>query len=195
MESRRVRDGPNFRCQDDYGGAATLLRAQAVHLGGTRPPGLAGIFSGLGEDPAGAASLLVSGAAGEHRLRADADSTPPADREQWAASFTWQEPPVAFEAARLELDGGLRVELPPPGARRGPRRRVFEVHGPDDDAGQDAPAESPIEALRLQAALLTAEEQRARNTPRRSKPGQARPRAAGSRGRAGGPRGRCRALP
>ena len=119
---------------------------------------LAGMFSGLGEEPAGAASLLVSGDAGEYRLRADADSTPPADREQWAATFTWQEPPVAFEAARLELDGGLRVELPPPGAQRGPRRQVFEVHGPDEGAGQEAPAESPIEALRLQAALLTAEE-------------------------------------
>ena len=119
---------------------------------------LAGIFSGLGADPPGAASLLVTGAAGEHRLSADAGSTPPADHDQWAATFTWQEPPVAFEAARLELNGGRHVELPPPGARRALRRQVFEVHGPDEDAGRDASAESPIEALRLQAALLTAEE-------------------------------------
>jgi hypothetical protein len=119
---------------------------------------VAGTFSGLGEAPAGAASLLVTGAAGEHRLSADADSPPPGDDEQWAATFTWQEPPVAFDAARLELDGGLCVELPPPGARRALRRQVFEVHGSDEDAGQDTPAESPIEALHLQAALLTAEE-------------------------------------
>jgi hypothetical protein len=105
---------------------------------------IAGSFAGI-EPPSMAPTLVVGGADGERWLTATPVDSP-VDGEQWTAAFLWQEPPVPFEEVELELGDGLSVALPPPGSgdaalaiRGGPR-----------------PA---AETLRLQAALLAAQEE------------------------------------
>ena len=105
---------------------------------------IAGSFVGI-EAPSVAPTLVVGGAAGERRLTATPlDSA--VDEEGWTVAFVWQEPPVPFEAAELELGDGLSVVLPAPGSR--------------DEALAIRGAARPVaETLRLEAALLAAQQE------------------------------------
>jgi hypothetical protein len=80
---------------------------------------VAGRFSGLDDVPAGPPELVVHGPERAHRLHAPDSAPPPLeDGTAWAAEFVWQEPPVAFEVATLELGADVAVDLPQPGTKR-----------------------------------------------------------------------------
>src|SRR4051795_814109 len=105
---------------------------------------IAGSFVGI-EAPSVAPTLVVGGAAGERRLTATPYDSGVGE-EQWTVAFLWQEPPVPFEAAELELGDGLSVELPAPGSRN----EALEIR---------AAARPAAETLRLEAALLAAQQE------------------------------------
>jgi hypothetical protein len=109
---------------------------------------VSGVFNGLDGEQPGAPALVVRGSNGEHRLPAVSVSGDPADGARWTAAFAWQEVPDEVEDARLEFEGGLRVELPPPATEREPVRVAVD----------GTPAE-PATAIGMQAALLAAEEE------------------------------------
>ena len=92
---------------------------------------LSGMFGGMQDAPADAPPVLVVRAGDRvHRLPAVPDSVsgPPEDGRVWQAHFAWQDAPVAFDVAELQLGAGLVVELPEPGAkRRLLRAQVLEV--------------------------------------------------------------------
>ena len=92
-----------------------------------------------------------------HRLEAlpDTLSPPPEDGSLWSAEFAWREPPVAFDAALLQLGPEIAVELPEPGAERGLLHA--QVRG--------APADRGVERVRREADLLAAQEE-IREAPR-----------------------------
>jgi hypothetical protein len=117
--------------------------------------GITGTFRGLGEMPAEASPVLVLHE-GEsvHRLPAISDSTdaPPEDGQVWEAAFAWQEAPVAFDVAELELGDDLVVELPDPGEKQ--RRVVLEIRTPEPDATDERAA-----SLGSQIDLLAAQEE------------------------------------
>jgi hypothetical protein len=150
--------------------------------------GVSGTFAGLGETADEVPVLVVRSADRELRLPAVADtlSGPPEDGRPWQASFAWQEPPIAFDAATLALGEDLMIDLPDPGTSRprfrhrmlAVRRAVSPVQ--EDPAGDEQAAEQPpdttepspapltgaatsptadIERLRLEANLLAVEEQ------------------------------------
>jgi hypothetical protein len=107
---------------------------------------IAGSFAGI-EPPSMAPTLVVAGADGERRLTATPVDSP-VDGEQWTAAFLWQEPPVPFEQVELELGDGLSIALPAPGSSDA----ALAIRG--------TPAPRPAaETLRLQAALLAAQEE------------------------------------
>lgn len=102
--------------------------------------------------------LVVRGPEHTHRLEALPDSVSGSleDGSPWSAEFAWQEPPVAFDSATLELGPKIVVELPEPGAkRRWIRGQNLEVRSPGEDAGP-APG---AERVRLEAQLLAAHEE------------------------------------
>jgi hypothetical protein len=120
---------------------------------------VSGTFGGLGETPAEASPVLVLHE-GEsvHRLPAISDSLdgPPEDGQVWKAAFAWQDAPVAFDVAELELGDGLVVELPDPGAKnRLSRRRVLEIRTPPQPDATDERAAS----VGSQVDLLAAQEE------------------------------------
>jgi hypothetical protein len=118
---------------------------------------LAGGFDGVAPTAQGA-TLVVHGAEGEQRLpAASAEGVEPGGH--WEAEFAWREPPVAFQTATLELDDGLQVELPAPGAKRPRfRQRAFEVRRAGAAATPATPA-APAGGVRLEAELLAAQEE------------------------------------
>jgi hypothetical protein len=113
---------------------------------------VSGRFVGLGDAPEDAPAVVVRGADRTHRLPAVPGSVSgsPEDGTLWSAEFAWQEPPVAFDVARLELGRDIVVELPQPGTqRRRFRKQILEVSGPGRGA----------ELLRLEAELVAAHEE------------------------------------
>ena len=112
---------------------------------------------------------MVHGPDGTHRLPAIGDSVagPPADGARWAAAFAWQELPVAFDRARLELGAGLAVELPGPGeaadGRSLPVERPHQGNGAAPPVGEvlryAADVDGAAGRMRLEAQLLDAQEQ------------------------------------
>jgi hypothetical protein len=140
---------------------------------------VSGMFDGLRDTPAGAAPVLVV-REGEsvHRLPAVPDSFdgPPEDGQVWQAQFAWQDPPVAFSAAELELGADLVVDLPEPATKRrrarprtlevrtahvggaDPRPETSEVVG-DAQSPQHAIANGRAASVGSQVELLAAEEE------------------------------------
>jgi hypothetical protein len=107
---------------------------------------VSGTFDGLRDLPSDTTAVLIVKAGGSvHRLPAVPDTVdgPPGNGRIWHAQFAWQDPPVGFRAAELQL-GDLVVDLPEPGVRRRrerPRRlpvRSAEVRGaePERDTTQ-----------------------------------------------------------
>jgi hypothetical protein len=128
---------------------------------------LSGRFRGLPEGPTGLPELLISGAEGEHRLPVlpNSLSGPLVNGRPWEAVFAWQEPPVAFDAARLTFGGDLVVELPSPDARRSRRRtltvsrtRSDETNGSAGPGGGEQAPSDGVQQLRAQAELLATQE-------------------------------------
>jgi hypothetical protein len=103
---------------------------------------IAGAFTGI-DTPSGAPTLIVHGADGVRRLTGVPGKRASGDGP-WSASFLWSEPPVPFEAAELELGGGLSVELSAPGTS-------------DEAIAVRGATRSPADMLRLQVALLAAQ--------------------------------------
>jgi DNA repair exonuclease SbcCD ATPase subunit len=118
---------------------------------------VSGSFEGRRDRPDDAPAVLVV-KAGEtmHRLPAVPETVdgPPENGRVWQAQFAWQDPPVAFGAAELQL-GHLVVELPEASARRRRERpRLLPVRGeelggsePRRDTmqiGDDAPAPTAV---------------------------------------------------
>ena len=105
---------------------------------------IAGSFTGI-DAPSGPPTLIVHGADGVRRLTG-VPGERAHDEGPWNAAFLWNEPPVPFEAAELELGGGLSVELPAPGTSD----EVIAIRGT---------TRSPADTLGLQVALLAAQEE------------------------------------
>lgn len=144
---------------------------------------VSGRFTGLGEVPSDPPVLVVRGPERTHRLQALPDSVSGSleDGGPWSAEFAWQEPPVAFDAATLELGPEIVVELPEPGAkRRWVRGQTLEVRSTDISASAERTPDQPdgtvldreqasqpedsgrwpgAERVRLEAALLAAHEE------------------------------------
>ena len=93
-----------------------------------------------------------------HRLPAvpESFSGPPANGQVWQAQFAWQDPPVAFQGAELQLGAELIVELPEPGfKRRVARPRLLKVHtAPEPGHGRRSAA-----SVGSQVELLAAQEE------------------------------------
>jgi len=111
---------------------------------------VSGTFSDLGDTPADGVPVLVVRAGDTvHRLPAVPDSLdgPPKDGRVWEAQFAWQDPPVAFGEAELQLGAGLIVELPEPGAKRRLVRprvvKVREVRAAPADEADSRPDTTP----------------------------------------------------
>jgi hypothetical protein len=150
---------------EDQGGNTRAAAPQATFelerfaWGGPDRLQVSGRFNGLGHVPPGAPVLVIRGPERTHRLEALPDSVSGSveDGSPWSAEFAWQEPPVAFDTATLELGPTIVVELPEPGAkRRWIRGQNLEVRTPArhvDDAG-------PVpERVRREAELLAAHEE------------------------------------
>jgi hypothetical protein len=129
---------------------------------------VAGRFTGLGDVPQGDPVLVVWGPEREHRLQAVPESLSGSleDGSSWSAEFAWQEPPVAFDVARLELGPEIVVELPEPSARRrwsrGQTLEVQDVGTSEQAEGTElveAGPERGAERVRLEAELLAAQEE------------------------------------
>jgi hypothetical protein len=142
---------------------------------------LSGRFSGLHDVPAGLPQLVVHGSERAHRLDAPHNTPAPPvdDGAPWSAEFVWQEPPVAFDIATLELGDGIVVELPAPGTRPGrirgqtlevqnaaasARAEADEVEWAEPTAGRGDDSEEPsavrgAERVGLEAELLAAREE------------------------------------
>jgi chromosome segregation ATPase len=143
---------------------------------------ISGTFGGLPEPVADAAPILVVRAGDSvHRLPAVPESLdgPPVNGRVWHAQFVWQDPPVAFRTAELQLAADLVVELPEPGAkRRLARHRMLTVRttptetngaasGMNEAASETAqPAREDrasvngrVESVGSQAELLAAQEE------------------------------------
>jgi hypothetical protein len=94
---------------------------------------LSGTFIGLPDVPAADPVLVIGGDDRVHRLPAVPDSLagPPEEGRRWQAAFAWQDAPVAFDVAELQLGADIVVELPEPGERRTRfRRRVRGAAAP-----------------------------------------------------------------
>src|SRR4051794_7885403 len=62
-----------------------------------------------------------------------------ADGEQWTAAFAWDEAPVKFDSADLNVASGIDVKLPPPRMRPGKPRR-FPHRAVSRDASRETEA-------------------------------------------------------
>jgi hypothetical protein len=100
---------------------------------------VSGTFGGLHDAPADASPVLIV-STGEriHRLPAVPNSLvgSPKEGRLWRAAFAWQDAPVAFEVAQLQIGADVVVRLPEPGAtHRLSRPRALEVRtgGNGDD--------------------------------------------------------------
>jgi hypothetical protein len=144
---------------------------------------VSGRFTGLGKVPPDAPVLVVCGPERTHRLPALPDSLSGSleDGNPWSAEFAWQEPPVAFDAATLELGPEIVVELPEPAAkRRWIRGQTLEVRSTGNAASAEPTPEQPdgtgldmepgsrledagpgpeVERVRLEAELVAAREE------------------------------------
>ena len=107
---------------------------------------VSGTFGGLRDAPAdGSPVLIVSAGERMHRLPAVPDSLagPPEEGRLWRAAFAWQDAPVAFDVAELQLGADIVVQLPEPGAKRpASRPRVLEVRTARAGGGGDARRET-----------------------------------------------------
>jgi len=149
---------------EDQGGhtrAAATPRAtfelERFAWGGPDRLQLSGRFNGLGQAPPDAPVLVISGPERTHRLDALPDSLSGSveDGSPWSAEFAWQEPPVAFDAATLELGPEMLVELPEPGTkRRWIRGQTLEVRNRQSEDTGPVP-----ERVRLEAELLAMHEE------------------------------------
>jgi hypothetical protein len=154
------------RAQGTPAGAATFELESFTWSGPDRLE-LAGRFTGLPDTPAAAPVLIVRGAEATHRLPAVGESVParPDEGARWSAEFAWQQAPIPFDGAELQLGGDLVVALPAPGGRRSRfRHRIFAVRRPGEDGAQAAPepAAPPsngVERVHLEGELLAAHEQ------------------------------------
>jgi len=112
---------------------------------------LSGTFGGLPDARLDASPVLVVLAGDhEHRLAAVPDSLsgPPRDGRFWQAAFAGRDAPAEFDAAQLQLGGGLVVELPAAGAKqRLSRARVLEVRTTHPDGANPPEASSGIVLL------------------------------------------------
>ena len=114
---------------------------------------LSGWFSGLAPEAGTAPVLVLHGTEHIRRLEVDADDVP-LDGRHWSATFAWEEPPEAFDAAALELGSGLVVPLPDPSPENRLRGdAVFSVRAVTANHGAGA------DRLRLEGELLTAQEE------------------------------------
>jgi hypothetical protein len=107
---------------------------------------VSGRFTGLGEVPPDAPVLVACGPERTHRLQALPESLSGSleDGNPWSAEFAWQEPPVAFDAATLELGPEIVVELPQPSAkRRWVRGQTLEVRSTGNAASAERTPEQP----------------------------------------------------
>jgi flagellar biosynthesis GTPase FlhF len=105
---------------------------------------VAGSFHGI-EAPSAAPTLVLYGADGAQRL-VGAPVDHGGDGAAWVSEFVWSGPPVPFDDAELELDGGLSIGLPQPGMRD----ETLEV--------RTVAAPQAADLLQLQAALIVAQE-------------------------------------
>jgi hypothetical protein len=107
---------------------------------------VSGTFSGLGDAAAdGSPVLIVSAGERMHHLPAVPDSLEgaPEDGRLWRAAFAWQDAPVAFDVAELQLGPDIVVRLPEPGAkRRLSRPQILEVRTTRAGNGGDARRET-----------------------------------------------------
>ena len=104
----------------------------------------------------------------------------------WQAQFAWQDPPVAFDVAELQLGARLVVALPEPGAKRR-LLRAAPARGRTAPAGEDG-------AVTRRRSRVRARAPRPRPRGDRSPPSNGRARFGRLAGRAarragGGPRG------
>jgi hypothetical protein len=154
---RRSRDGAVFELERFTWGAPDRLD-------------VAGRFGGLRAAPREAPVLVVRAGDRTHRLPALPEklSGPPENGQPWRAAFAWQEAPVHFDYAELELGESIVVSLPRPDAngRASSQRSRPGLPGGvrNPDGGLD---EEPIHEdgrvdgasrLSLQAQILTARE-------------------------------------
>jgi hypothetical protein len=138
----------------DGQGRSTTFELEQFVWGAPDRLRISGRFVGLGDASPAAPVLVVPGPERMHRLPAVPDSLsgPPEDGGPWSAEFAWHEPPVAFDAAKLELGPEIVVELPGPGAkRRRLRGQSLEVRGATPAPGG--------ERVRLESELLAAQEE------------------------------------
>jgi hypothetical protein len=104
---------------------------------------VSGTFAGLLDTPADASPvLIVSTGERMHRLPAVPDSlvASPEEGRLWRAAFAWQDAPVAFDVAQLQIGANVVVQLPEPATRRLSRPRALEVRtgGTGDDLPETA---------------------------------------------------------
>jgi hypothetical protein len=117
---------------------------------------LSGWFSGPAPGPAASPVLVLHGNECARRLSVDpyGEESLPADGGHWSVTFAWDEPPEAFDAAELELNG-LVVPLPGPSPQS--RARGEQVLAPRERSGGDPAAAR--DRLKLQGELLAAQEE------------------------------------
>ena len=148
---RSTETPPSFELERFVWGAPDRLR-------------VSGRFTGLGQAQPADPELVLRGPERMHRLEAlpDTLSPPPEEGSLWSAEFAWQEPPVAFDAALLQLGPEIVVELPEPGAKRRILRcQTPEVRGAEAPTGHtaEAPTDRGVERVRREADLLAAQEE------------------------------------
>ena len=159
------------------------VRAEAIRVGNARSPrGGRHVRRTARDARRRRAGPRRQGGRHVHRLPAVPDSLdgPPADGQVWQAQFAWQEPPVAFDGAELQLGAELIVELPEPGIEAASSRALAcSRSGPRPAAADRRPGATG--ALRRasvgsQVELLAAQEEVARGPGRvAADPGGARP--------------------
>jgi hypothetical protein len=175
-----AREGQDQAARPSAHGPATFELERFVWAAPDRLE-LTGRFRGLGHVPESRPHLVIDGPEHAYRLDAPYDSPAPPvdDGTPWSAEFVWQEPPVAFDVATLELGDGILVELPAPGTKRrrirgqtlkvqtatnAARAEAHEFEWAEPAAPRGADDEEPTaaratERVGLEAELLAAREE------------------------------------